>query len=82
MFERNYKLYCTKITNCIKQRLEWSDLQLFRDVIKMFATQGWQKVVDENQDESGTFTTEPWSSVTRLSTRFKLPLDTIRKCRH
>ena len=75
MFERNYKLYCTKITNCIKQHLEWSDLQLFRDIIEILATQGWQKIVDENQDESGTFTTEPWSSVTRLSTRFKPPLE-------
>ena len=74
MFERNCNLYCTKITNCIKQHLEWSDLQLFRDVIKILATQGWQKL-DENKDENGTFTTEQWSSVTRLSTRFKLPLE-------
>jgi len=75
MFENNYKVYCTKITNCIKQRLEWSDLQLFRDVIEILATQGWQKIVDEleHQDESGT--TEPWLSVKRLSTRFKLPLE-------
>ena len=73
MFENNYKGYCITITNCIKQRLEWSDMQLFRDVIEILATQGWQKIVDEHQDESST--TEPWSSVTRLSARFKLPLE-------
>ena len=32
-----------------------------------------KKIVDEHQDESGT--TEPSSSVTRLSARFKLPLE-------
>ena len=31
------------------------------------------KKIVEHQDESGT--TEPWSSVTRLSARFKLPLE-------
>jgi len=67
MFENNYKGYC------IKQRLEWSDMQLFRDVIEILATQGWQKIVDEHQDESGT--TEPYLSVTRLLARFKLPLE-------
>ena len=58
MFERNYKFYRKKRTNSIKQCLEWSDLQLSRDIIEILATQGWQKIVDENQDESGTFTTE------------------------
>ena len=41
MFENNYKGYCITITNCIKQRLEWSDMQLFRDVIEILETQGW-----------------------------------------
>ena len=25
-FEGNYKPYCSKVTNCIKQHLEWTDL--------------------------------------------------------
>jgi len=74
MFESNYQLYCSKITNCIKQCLEWSDLQLFRDIIEILATQGWQKIVDEMQDETGN-STEPWLSITRTSTRFKIPLE-------
>ena len=75
MFEGNYKLYCSKVTNCIKQRLEWSDLQLFRDIIEILATQGWQKIVDEVQDETDSSTEPSWSSITRTSTRFKISLE-------
>ena len=77
MFEGNYKLYCSKVTNCIKQHLEWSDLQLFRDIIEILAIQGWQKIVDEMQDETDS-PTEPWSSITRTSTRFRIPLENAR----
>ena len=70
-------LYYSKVTNCIKQCLEWSDLQLFRDIIEILATQGRQKIVDETQDETDS-STEPWSSITRTSTRFKIPLENAR----
>ena len=45
MIENNYKGYCITITNCIKQHLEWSDMQLFSDVIEILETQGWQKLL-------------------------------------
>jgi len=29
-----------KVTDCLKQCLEWSDLQLFRNIIEILATKG------------------------------------------
>ena len=83
-FENNYKCYCSKITSCIKQRLEWLDLQLLKDIIEILATQGWEKIIDEIQDEttadSSSTSTEPWLSVTRTAS-YKI-YNSITKCRH
>ena len=49
-FEGMHAGYCVKITECIQTHLEWSDMNLFRDIIVMLATQGWQK----NTGLSGT----------------------------
>ena len=43
-FEENYKVYCSKVSDCLKSRLAWSDLQMLRDVILVLATQGWEKL--------------------------------------
>ena len=57
MFESNYKLCCLKVTNCIKNHIELPDLQLFRDIIEILTTQGWQKI-NKLQDETDS-STEP-----------------------
>ena len=58
--ERYYKAhfdeYCTSVTTCLKSRLEWTDLEFVRDVILFLATQGWQKLADE-ENEAGTEST-------------------------
>ena len=41
--------------------MQWSDLQIIRDIIFVLGTQGWQKLLDKDQDIS-TLTTEPSSS--------------------
>lgn len=74
--------YCTSITSCLKSRLAWSDLELVRDAIFVLATQGWQKIVDEEDksggdenSESDTVHSDRMESISRLSSRFKEPLE-------
>ena len=31
-FDRNYKECCSKVNDCLKSRLAWSDLQMLRDI--------------------------------------------------
>jgi hypothetical protein len=55
--------------------LEWTDLEFIRDIILILATQGWQKLADEetqsaDQPQSGY--DEP---IRRLTSRFKVPLE-------
>ena len=45
-YESKYTDYCSQVTECIRSRLEWSNLQLIRDVIVVLATQGCQKILD------------------------------------
>ena len=45
--------------------MEWSDLQLKRDIISVLATQGWEKLLEEN---------DPLECIDRLVTRFTIPL--------
>lgn len=40
--------YCSKVTECIRSRMAWSDLQLMRDIVFVLGTQGWEKAVEEN----------------------------------
>ena len=42
-YESHYKRYCSQIADSIKARLSWSNLQQFRDIIFVLATQGWKK---------------------------------------
>ncbi len=57
-FESHYQEYCKSVVTQIRTRLAWSDLQLFRDIIFMLGTQGWQKVIDENVVEESLESTE------------------------
>ena len=42
----HYREYCAAVTDCLKSRLQWSDLQIIRDAIFVLATHGWQKIFD------------------------------------
>ena len=64
-FEHHHVEYCTLISNSIKSRLAWSNLQCLRDVIFVLATQGWQKARDEE---------DPLEAVDRLVQQFTIPL--------
>lgn len=79
-FESHCQEYCTCVTGRLRTRLSWSDLQLFRDIIFMLGTQGWQKIVDEHVDMSdnaeGTQQSEdPLDAIDRLVERFRFPLE-------
>ena len=45
MFEE----YCLNLSDCIKSRLSWSDLQLMRDIF-LLNSEGWEKLVEEEND--------------------------------
>ena len=45
--------------------MEWSDSQVIRDIISVLATQGWEKLLEEN---------DPMEGIDRLLTRFTIPL--------
>ena len=57
--------------DCIKSRLAWSDLQFFRDIIFVLATQGWEKLLDES---------DPLEAVDRLVEHFSVPLKKANVC--
>ena len=55
-YKAHYDKHCTLVTTCLKSHLEWTDLEFVRDVILFLATQGWQKLADE-ENEAGTEST-------------------------
>ena len=71
------------MTACIRTRLAWSDLQLFCDIIVVLATQGWQKIVDNGNNDTFVEGVEVVDSadenslnaIDRLVEHFKVPLD-------
>ena len=65
------------VTDCLKSRLAWSDLQLIHNVILVLATQGWEKVLDVRDDSvSGEeISNLPMEAIIRLGLRFKHPLE-------
>ncbi len=65
-YETHCAEYCTKVTQCIRRRLAWSDLQLLRDIIFTLSSQGWEKAVDEG---------DKLEAIDRLSERFRTPLE-------
>ena len=70
-FESMYKVYCTKVSNCLKSRLSWSNLQMLRDIILVLATQGWEKLVDED---------DTLDTIDRLVEHFSYPLTKAGIC--
>ena len=78
-YSDKYKEYCSAVCVCIQSRLAWSDLQLFRDIITLLASQGWQKLLEEeeiflSQSEADDSHENPYLAVERLLTSFKSPL--------
>ena len=73
-FQTHHQEYCKCVTERIRTRLSWSDLQLFRDIITMLSTHGWQKLIDDqsDSDEDGE---DPFKAIDQLTERFKFPLE-------
>ena len=64
-YTRHCEEFCEGVNACLRSRMEWSDQQLMRDIICVLATQGWEKIVEENL---------PLESVERLVAKFTIPL--------
>ena len=64
-YERHFQDYCSKVTDCIRSQMAWSDLQLMRDIVFVLGTQGWEKAVEEN---------DSMEAINRLVERFTVPL--------
>ena len=46
-YMKHHEEYCANITECLRSRMAWSDTEMFRDIISVLATQGWEKMVRE-----------------------------------
>ena len=57
---------CKRVSECIKARLGWSDLQLMRNVLLILNTQGWEKLIKEKYH---------LEELLQLISRFKIPLE-------
>ena len=44
--------YCRQVSQRIKSRLSWSDLDLARDIIFMLSTHGWERALKEDNDDN------------------------------
>ena len=78
LLANNHQTYCSSVTDCLKSRLQWSDISLTRDIIVILETQGWQKIVDEQQSSSVEDTGSQQSllgAVVRVGNRFQAPLE-------
>ena len=64
-YQDRFQDYCSRVTECIRSRMAWSDLQLMRDIIFMLGTQGWEKAVEEDKSVD---------AIGRLVKRFTVPL--------
>ena len=49
-YSSKYKEYCSNVSQCIKSRLSWSDLQLMQDIIFVLSSHGWKKLIEEEDD--------------------------------
>ena len=65
-YSSKYEEYCQSVSHCIKSRLSWSDLQVMRDIIFLFSSHGWEKLVERESDTA---------AVDRLVERFAAPLE-------
>ena len=75
-YQSHYLKYCIAVTDCLKSRLQWSDLQMIRDVIFVLATYGWQKIIDEDEtpQPEGTEGKDVFEPLERLGKMFEIPL--------
>ena len=48
-FENHYSDICQLVVEDLHTRFRWSDMQLFRDIIFLLATQGWEKILKEDE---------------------------------
>lgn len=63
-YTSKYEEYCSSVSQCIKSRLSWSNLQLIRDIIFFLASHGWKKLIEEDDI----------AAINRLVERFTFPL--------
>jgi hypothetical protein len=47
-FSSNYEEHCHNVSQCIKSRLSWTDLELMRDIVFMLSSHGWEKLIQED----------------------------------
>ena len=71
-FKTKFKQYCSLVTDCLRDRLAWSDLELLKDIISVLETQGWQRIVDDSDHNNEPIDTQ---HIVRLADRFKIPLE-------
>ena len=45
---RRREEFCEGVNACLRSPMEWSDQQLLRDIFRVLATQGWEKIAEEN----------------------------------
>ena len=64
-YANHFEEYCSKIAECVRSRMTWSDTQIIRDIIFLLGTQGWEKVVEESLS---------MDAISRLVARFEIPL--------
>ena len=77
-FDSHSAELCLKVTTCIKHRLEWSDLDLIRDIIFMLSTCGWQKIMTDlasSQVIDSAPVPSPLAPIDRLVKHFEVPLE-------
>ena len=86
-FESHYKEFCQLVVENLRTRLQWPDMQLFQDVIVVLATQRWEKILQDEQnnvvdiedagdDGNDDSRSDSLDAVDRLANHFKVPLET------
>jgi len=78
-FENHYSEICQLVVENLRTRLQWSDMQLFRDIIFLLATQGWEKILKEDEvvnisEDDDVDDQSSLDAVDRLVNRFRIPL--------
>ncbi len=76
-FTAEHAQLCSLVTTCLKSRLEWSSLEVTRDIVSVLATQGWEKILQEESELSceSEHKNPAEMAVDRLGVRFKVPLE-------
>ena len=57
-YQNHFKQYCSRVTECVRIQMTWSDAQLMRDIFFMLGSEGWEKAAE---------------AVSRLVTRSEIP---------